>query len=167
MGNHRVGRQEIVWTRWCKCRSESRVVTAAALPGCRNLWPHQERGEGLVIGLNWSDINAFFRRSKELKQCWQRARNKMVVHYWSVAVVSYFPPPHGLFLTRLPVHGIFPRQNYWSELPFPSKVSSWLTDRSHVSYFGGPVLHCWDAREACPIKYLMLLFLGDSQRYST
>ena len=31
-GNHSAGIQEIVWTTWCKCRSESRVVIAASLP---------------------------------------------------------------------------------------------------------------------------------------
>ena len=118
--------------------------------GCRSLWPHQGRGEGLVIGHNWSDINAYFRRSKELKQCWHRARNKMVVRYWSVTKSCPTPcHPMDCFPPGSSVHGIFQVKILeWVAISF-SKVSSWPRDRSHVSCFGSPVLHCWATREAC------------------
>ena len=44
----------------------------------------------------------------------------------------------------------FSRQEYWSELPFPSSVgSSWPWDRTHVSCTGRWILYHWFIREAC------------------
>ena len=37
----------------------------------------------------------------------------------------------------------FPRQEYWSGLPFPFPGSSWPRDQTHISYIGRRVLYCW------------------------
>ena len=42
----------------------------------------------------------------------------------------------------------FPRQEYWSGLPFPSPGDLQLTDRTQVSCIGRWILYCWDIREA-------------------
>ena len=43
----------------------------------------------------------------------------------------------------------FPRQEYWSGLPFPSPVdeSSWPRDRTHISCIGRWILYHWPTRE--------------------